>query len=353
MTARLLSVAEATGLRAHWDSLPGNVFSSPSVVLATLGLAGADRLQVLVVDGVAGLDLVLPVHVVDRFRKVPVPALSTWTHDYCYLGDPLVRPGREEQAWVEVLSFLRAESQVPWLHLPRLLAVGPVIEGLRAALRTCGLTAVEIGTHERAAVRRRPQATYFDETVRGVHRKGYRRQRRVLGREVGEVVTEVGTDPTAFLDLEAAGWKSGTSMRADPGAEAMLHGLVDSGVASVLSLRAGDRVVASQVQLTRDPGASGVSSCFKTAYDESLGQHSPGTLLQLDVVQHFHDSPGIDLLDSCAAPGHPLVDRLFPDRLPVTTLLIGLTARGRATAALTPVLAQGWSRLARRPMEVP
>lgn len=352
MTARLIPLdAVDDALLAAWRDLGGNAFHTPDVVLGARGLTGAADVSLLVVAGPTGLDLVLPVHQVDGFRRVPVPALSTWTHDFCYLGDALLRPGREAEAWSAALRLLRLTRPAPWLHLPRLAADGAGFEALLQALHHEGLRAVRVGAHDRAVVRRRPEPTYFDSTVSGVHRKGLRRQRRVLARELGEteVCTVVGRDVEPFLRLEAAGWKAGTAMSAVPGGAELLRSLAAAGRARVVSLRAGPRVLASQVQLLEGT----TSSCFKTAYDETLRRHSPGTLLQLDVVQDFHDDASLQLLDSCAAPGHPLVDRLFPDRRPVVTLLVGLAPRGRIAARATPAMASWWSRLTQRPMEVP
>lgn len=348
MTARLVPLAEVDDdLVAGWRALGGNAFHGPDAVLAARDLDGAGEVDLLVVDGP---DLVLPVHRVAGMRKVRVPALSAWTHDYCYLGDPAVRAGHEQQAWTAALSWLRAQRPAPWLLLPRLAAEGPVFAGLRAALADTGLSAVAFGAHERPVARRRPEPTYLDGLVSGVHRKGFRRQRRTLERELGApVATVTSYDAEPFLRLEAAGWKAGTALLSTPGAADLVRRLVASRAAHVTELRAGDRLVAAQLQLV----GGGTSSCVKTAYDERLRRHSPGLLLELDVLERFHDDPAVDLLDSCAAPGNPLAERLFPDRLPVVTLLVGLTVTGRAAARATPVLASGWSRLARRPMEVP
>lgn len=348
MIAQLVPLAEVDDdLVAGWRTLGGNAFHSPDAVLASRDLDGAGEVSLLVVDGP---DLVLPIHRVAGMRKVRVPALSTWTHDYCYLGDPVVRAGREQQAWTAALSWLREHRPAPWLHLPRLAAHGPVFAGLLAALTATGLQAVPLGAHGRPVAHRRPEPTYLDGLVSGVHRKSFRRQRRVLERELGAPVTTVTSyDVEPLLRLEAAGWKAASALATVPGAAELARRLVGSGAAHVAELRAGERVVAAQLQLV----GGGTSSCVKTAYDEQLRRHSPGLLLELDVLERFHDDLSVDVLDSCAAPGNPLAERLFPDRLPVVTLLVGLTAPGRAVARATPALAAGWSRLTGRPMEVP
>lgn len=348
MATRLVPLAEVDDdLVAQWRALGGNAFHGPDAVLAARELRGAQDVSLLVVDGP---DLVLPVHRVAGLRRVRVPALSTWTHDYCYLGDPAIRAGSEAQAWTAALSWLHEHRPAPWLHLPRLAARGPSFAGLTAALTALGLRAVPIGAHERPVVVRRPEPTYLHGLVSGVHRKGFRRQRRALERELGAPVTStMSYDVEALLRLEAAGWKAPSALLRVPGAAELARRLVASGAAHVTELRAGERVLAAQLQLV----GGGTSSCVKTTYDEALRRRSPGLLLELDVLERFHADPALDLLDSCAAPGNPLAERLFPDRLPVVTLLVGLTAPGRLVARATPALAAGWRRLAGRPMEVP
>jgi hypothetical protein len=87
------------------------------------------------------------------------------------------------------------------------------------------------------------------------------------------------------------------------------------------SLRLDGRVVASLVVFVEQ----GVAYTWKTAYDESLSTFSPGTLLMLEVTRQHLEDPNIQFTDSCAVPDHPVMSRLWSERMRMGTLIIGLT----------------------------
>ena len=64
---------------------------------------------------------------------------------------------------------------------------------------------------------------------------------------------------------------------------------------------------------------------FKTAFDEDYARFSPGVLLQqanLDLL----DNPQIDWVDSCAAPGHPMIDSVWRERRARVWVTVPLSA---------------------------
>lgn len=89
-----------------------------------------------------------------------------------------------------------------------------------------------------------------------------------------------------------------------------------------------DRTVAVQVNLL----TTTTVSCFKTGFDERFANRSPGLLLELDVLQAFHDSPAHQVLDSCAVAGNTMAERVFPDTRRLATLVLPLSPRGRVAA---------------------
>jgi hypothetical protein len=52
---------------------------------------------------------------------------------------------------------------------------------------------------------------------------------------------------------------------------------------------------------------------FKTAFDEDYARFSPGVLLQQANLDLLGDAR-IDWVDSCAAPGHPMIDSVWRER---------------------------------------
>jgi hypothetical protein len=80
--------------------------------------------------------------------------------------------------------------------------------------------------------------------------------------------------------------------------------------------------------------------CFKVAYDEELGRHSPGAQLEVGALERFADGEQAMWMDSCAAPDAELINRLWPDRTTLSTLIIPAAdgALGSATRSGAAVL---------------
>jgi CelD/BcsL family acetyltransferase involved in cellulose biosynthesis len=75
---------------------------------------------------------------------------------------------------------------------------------------------------------------------------------------------------------------------------------------------------------------------FKIAYAEELAAHSPGVLLELENIRRIHGEPHVQWMDSCAAPGHPMIERLWKEHRAVQSWVLPLGTRGRiATATLS------------------
>ena len=64
---------------------------------------------------------------------------------------------------------------------------------------------------------------------------------------------------------------------------------------------------------------------WKTAYDEEYHAYSPGTLLMLDATTKLLDDPNITKADSLAPHDHPVMSRMWKEREPMVTLVVGLT----------------------------
>ncbi len=70
--------------------------------------------------------------------------------------------------------------------------------------------------------------------------------------------------------------------------------------------------------------ADGAGFSFKTAYDETLAAYSPGVLLQ-----HYNldlrSRAGLDWIDSCARPDHPMIDALWSERRALAWYAVSLS----------------------------
>lgn len=74
-------------------------------------------------------------------------------------------------------------------------------------------------------------------------------------------------------------------------------------------------------------GTGGFS--FKIAFDEAMSRFSPGVLIELDNLARILDRPEPMWMDSCAAPGHPMIDSLWAERRRIVQYRIELKGRGR------------------------
>lgn len=325
-----------------WQSLADNAlepnpFFEPGFVLPA-SKALADPGSVHLVRVVDGGETVAAVPAVKHRWRRTLPAISSWRHKYCFLGTPLVQGGRDPADVLRTLFLgLAAEAGHRALVWEQLVDGGPVAEALRSAAHERGWqTALDV-RRERAFVARRATETYLDHVPRK-RRKELARQRRRLSETVdGELRMRNSTfDSDAvqrFMRVESAGWKgsAGTAFMSDSADASMFREICgnfrERGRLQLLELVGGDSVVAVKCNLLAGMG----SFAFKIGFDESVGRFSPGVQLEIDNLEEFHRS-GAEWMDSCAASDNHMINRLWPERRTLTSLvLVGHGTVGSAT----------------------
>jgi CelD/BcsL family acetyltransferase involved in cellulose biosynthesis len=260
---------------------------------------------------------------VTSWRGVPGRALVGWRHMYCFLATPLVAGPNIEAVLAELIAGgLRTAG---CLILDYVDADGALAEPLARAL-AAGAWCVELERFERAAIHRRANNDYLEQTVSAGHRGNLRRVRRRLEAGVGELtLRERSDDPAAydeFVSIEGAGWKgaAGTAFACDPRhlkffREMCAH-FADSGRLELLALSSEERTVAMKVNLRAGQGTFG----FKTAFDETLSRFSPGIQLEIESMAHFHASPSA-WIDSCSDASNETLNRIWGDRRPLQAVV--------------------------------
>jgi len=215
---------------------------------------------------------------------------------------------------------------------------GPASAALDQAAAELGLVTLHESGHDRALLERRPVGDYLDK-LRGHHRRELNRLGRRLEGELGGALTvsdESGSDAALdrFLELERSGWKGrgATALGSSPAHAGFFRDVCRAfaahGRLQLLSLSAGDRTVAMKINLSAGEGAF----CFKIAYDEQLARFSPGIQLERENVRIFHEGRSERWQDSCADPQNTMINRLWPDRRRIRTVLL---ARRGALAAVS------------------
>lgn len=289
-------------------------YNAPELVLPILKHTG--RAIVATVQQGGNLHFAVPVQMGASYN-------SSWKSPLSAAGTPHLNAGLKEAA---LSAFLIAQTKQ--FLFKAIQAEGPfhillkqqsqryaILESWsRACLRP-------IGTYENWLL------TNFDQK----RRKEFKRLRNRLS-EQGELHTvslvhaaNADSFITDFLVLEASGWKGkrGTAIAFDTNlAGALREGLSNLHLAGKLrfwSLKLNGKSIASLFAIVEGDQAW----LGKIAYDESFAKFSPGALIILDCTQSFFAEPDIKQIDSSAIPDHPLIDRIWRDRLAMVSVFVG------------------------------
>lgn len=335
LRADVLPLERLAAATTEWRALAAsaiepNVFYEPAFALAAAPVFGRNVFAVTIKSG-GDLVGLFPVQIVRRYG-VPPPVLAGWTHPFAPLGVPLV--AREEagavlDAWLDHVSGSPLLPKI--VLLPLLPEDGPFAAELECVLKRRSTAAARFGRHQRALLcPDEHRAGYLEHGLDGKRRKERRRRMRRL-KTAGELAFdyECGEDDISvalrhFLLLEASGWKgrAGTAILSRPDVAAFvekaIQGLAATHQARVDRMLLDGRPIASTLTLS-----SGDTAWFwKTAYDETFRKHSPGLQLAAHLTAELLRDPSISRADSCAAGGHPMIDRLWRERLTVSDRLL-------------------------------
>jgi CelD/BcsL family acetyltransferase involved in cellulose biosynthesis len=335
---------------ARWSELARstrtpNPFYESDFVLPALEHLGERELELLVaIDGAGNWIGLMPAERRRRWGRLVGTALTGWAHPHCFLQSPLLARDCEESAAEAILREARHAAGL--VAFDRLPAECPVASALASACEALGAKAIVWKRFERAALKRRPEDDYLTSALGGKHVRDLRRKGRKLASELGDIafVDRAGELQAVddFLALEAAGWKGeeGTALASGPSAEffrAICSRFAETGRLQMITMQAGDRTVAMMSALVAGDGLF----CFKIAYDESLGRFSPGTQLIAETASEFHRRTELNWVDSCSKPHSEGIERLWPDRRELTTILVpGCGAKGRAVSVEAKVAAK-------------
>ena len=346
----------------QWDDLAQhasepNAFAERWCLAPALQLLDPQRSARLVAVETAGeLIGLMPLATAPRYGPVPLRHSTNWAHPNHFHGAPLVRAGHELPFWHALLGWCDADPGAgALLQLQRLTENGPLHRALVEVLHLRGQTHTTPIHHEARALLQSTLSAedYWDAAVRSKKRKELRRQSARLAENgaLDQRHWQAGEDITpwldAFLALEAQGWKgqAGSALASDPATQAWARTIITgAAAANRLDMRMlvqnGDPL-AIVVNFLCPPGGF----AFKTAYAEGLARFSPGVLLQ-QANLGLLDRADIDWIDSCAAPGHPMIDSIWRERrsLVWVNAAIGGRAQRLKYTALTRAEA-AWRRL--------
>ena len=275
-----------------------------------------------------------------RAYKIPLPALVS-ADPYGTLCTPLLDREMPDQAALRLMSQAR-NAGAHALILRDVALDGAAMKTFARVLEQGGMRPRLLQSHARACLDATRDADELLRDALGAKKlKELRRQRHRLA-EQGEVSFEVARTPNeaaraleTFLTLEASGWKAerGTALAQDDGDAAFIRcavtALAENRQCEIVTLRAGATPVAAAIVLRHLTHAF----YFKLGVDERFAKFSPGVQLTLDVTRHLCADPAIAMVDSMAAPDHPMINPIWRGRLAIGDVLIPLR-RNDPTVAL-------------------
>jgi CelD/BcsL family acetyltransferase involved in cellulose biosynthesis len=270
-----------------------------------------------------------------RFYGLPLRCFEVWKHDQCFDCTPLVRSDCAAAVWAYLLNWMSEELGAQLFSLDTVAGDGDWSNLLTDEIHQSSRGIFMRDQFTRACFEPMDDAqTYLNTKVAKNTRKGTLRLRRKLS-AIGDVQTEhFGGDQSPagyhtltqqFVELEMAGWKgkAETAFGSDPRSEAFFlemcgRMLVEGKLTIARTTLDGKPIAIACDLLCGDRGAH-----FKTTFDESLQQFSPGVILEIDSLEHLHHQ-GITRVDSCADPNHSMINRIWPDRTRFQSLVVSL-----------------------------
>ncbi|CAN2534168.1 hypothetical+protein [Methylocapsa aurea] len=260
-----------------------------------------------------------------------------WLHKQAALATPLLDRDCAEEAAAALLDWFAGDrSGAGAVLIPKTPMSGAVFAAFTRAARATGRAWRVLDSHERAALLSGgdPEEVWTRTSSRKALSEMRRRRRRLeeageLRRVIYSTPAEIPRATEDFLALEASGWK------AERGA-LLGHPSLATFVRSATRLLAREgKIRIHSLELAGKPIAMGVviesvgrSYFWKIAYDESLRAQAPGVQLVYAITETQSERDDIGLTDSCAIPGHYMIERCWPDRLVVCDLMVQAKADG-------------------------
>lgn len=313
--AATISVERADAVRlatidSEWRDLVArtdepNVFMNPAI----LQLAGDSCVTLLAWSGERRL-MGVWAFAIARHPVLPVKLLRSPALPYSYLATPVLDRTAAHAVITGMLDFVASDRALPkTISLDPMRPDGAAMQALAVALADRKSVPCLLQQGRRPVLASNLDAKqYFEKALSSSTRKKLRQHRRRL-EEKGKLeshiyiaAADVSQAFEDFLTLEASGWKgrTGTALLCDP-AEAtlvrsMVTALAQRGDAWVHALSQNGKAIAAQVVLR----AGATAFTWKTAYDETLGDYSPGMLLLEDYTAAFLADKSIERVDSCS-----------------------------------------------------
>jgi CelD/BcsL family acetyltransferase involved in cellulose biosynthesis len=330
-----------------------NTFTHPDWIRAiSAHLPGGEMLRVPG-QGMARLSTVI------QAKSWPIPHVDTWVTPLSPTGIPI--SARQPEP-TDVLALIDAtESPMLFRDLP---VDHPTTDML-----------LQSATHTKIINRWKRAALHLEGTYENWLQTNFDQKRRKELKRLRARLSEQGTLESielppdgnlapftaAFLKLEVESWKGkrgtaiGNSPQATKALEAGLEAMHRAGRLKFWQINFNGEAIASLFALTDD----GEATLGKIAHSNAYAKYSPGVLIILDATAALFADPTIVRADSNAIPDHPMIDRIWRDRIECVDALLAGPSTPTAVfqilslwlgtkAALRPVIKRHLARLTGR-----
>ncbi len=267
--------------------------------------------------------------------SLPLPLAKNAISPLGGTGLPLIDSDLPEAAWE---AFLAGQGK------PVLLSQVPTDGAFFKMIESQSDRFAILDQWQRAGIR--PSGTFdnwLEQNFDKKRRKEYRRLRNRLAEE-GDLQTEqltAGADCKPWLDnllaLEAAGWKGqrGTALGTEAKLMAALHdaaaALHAQGKFRMWRLVLNGKTLASMYGIIDSEEAW----LGKIAHDENFAKYSPGVMLIFDATEALFAEENIRVVDSCAIPGHPMIENIWRDRIGMADVMVAASCVSKAQFKFT------------------
>lgn len=355
------TVEELESLVPSWNRLLEtavrvNPYFDPDFLIPAVLHLGGDNLSVLVVEARQRVNAnappvmcaLLPI-IEDRIYGLPFKCLQIWLHDLCLDRTPLIRCDCAAEVLEFMFNFIGAELGASLFSMNTIVGEGPLANLITDNVYQNDRSVFHRDEFTRSCFKPMENAEAFINTkVAKNTRKGSQRLRRKLASQ-GNLQTgflqhfdRLWVDQ--FLSLESAGWKgaNGTALASNSSTRQFFHEMARRMLENNRMVIARTTLDNRPIAMFCDLQSATHAAHFKTTFDETLKEFSPGLFAELDNIHRLHES-NIQFVDSCADPDHSMINRVWPDRVRFQSLVVAVRGPvSQTVVSAMPLMQQLW-----------
>jgi hypothetical protein len=324
-------------------ALEPNIFFSARLLAPAMPRVEDKQVRLALIRDETGMRsrmrLLMPFTVEKPGFSVGASIIRAWANPFGPIGTPLVDAEDSAETIDNLFDALSMrEARLPSvLVMPDVRLSGPFAQLAKAVAIGRNLPVTVTDPYLRPMLESLLDGeTYLKHAISSHHYREMRRIWRKLGNKgalsysVARQPEEIRLRMEEFLALEAQGWKGrkrsaliNDRYRAAFAREAITN-LAEVDAVRIHTIDFDGRAIASLIVFIM----AGEAYTWKTAYDESFSQFSPGKLLMVKLTEWHLEDANIMRTDSCAVPDHPIMSRFWEEREEMGTLVIGLRQNG-------------------------